>query len=236
MFSHMYGDVEHIVVSVSPKLYPLCKNEARVRKLVLKALEDRGVVGGCLIPHWARFDPDNRHWYLGVHYHVIGFVGVKGGFRRCRGCKHCDDKGSRFFCGGCDGFYGLSKKCWEKDGIIVEVLGKRKSIFGTAWYQLHHCTVDVSKKRAHVVTWFGVCSYRRLKIPKEARKEYDKEHRVKCRICGSELVRHGYCGCDPNVMLFYKKVRGARERIEPFLVPIVDIVERPERCGSGSYG
>lgn len=227
-----FGDVEHIIVSVDPKDYGL--DEKRIRALVLKGLMDRGIVGGCIISHWARFER-GRGWYLGVHYHCLGYV--RNGMRKCRGCKYENDKGSRFFCNGCEGFYGVSKRLWESDKLIVEVKAKRKTIFGTAHYQLHHSTFDVSKKRAHVVTWFGIASYRRMKIPKGARKEYDAKRKPKCRICGLPMVRHDYCGRDLNILAWFKKRRGAREKVEPVFLPACDLVERPERSkwGSGSY-
>ena len=131
----------------------------------------------------------------------------------------------------------MSKKCYGSDRIICEVKEKRKSIFGTCWYQAHHMGIRTDQKRTTTVTYFGVCSYRRMKIPKEARKEYDKERKVKCRICGSELIRHEYCGCDPNVLAFFKKRRGAREKVESFYGLASDFVESPEvrKWGSGSY-
>jgi hypothetical protein len=227
----VFGDREHIIVSVDLKFWGW--DEEKIRKYVLKGLKSRGVVGGCLIPHWARFDHNNRCWRLGVHYHVIGFI--RGGFRKCRGCNHVNEKGSRFFCGGCDGFYGVSKKCWKSDRLIVEVKGKRESVFGTAWYQLHHATIRVDK-RSHLVKWFGVCSYRKMKIPKEARKEYNEKRKPKCRICGSVMVRHEYCGHDLNVIAWFAKHRSAREKVERFFGLACDFVERPEKWGSGSYG
>jgi hypothetical protein len=228
----VFGDVEHIIVALDSKYWYF--DEKTIRKLVLKGLKNRGVVGGCLIPHWARFDHDKWRWKLGVHYHVLGYI--RGGFRKCRGCPYVNDKGSRFFCKDCEGFYGVSKKFWKSDGLIVEVKDKRKSIFGTAWYQLHHATIRTDKKRSHVVTWFGVCSSRHLKISKEARREYKEKRRAKCRICGSPLVRHEYCGRDLNVLAWFKKRRGAREKVEPVFLPACDLVERPEKWGSGSYG
>jgi hypothetical protein len=233
-FDHVaFGDVEHIIVSVDPKDYSF--DEVKVRRLVLKGLDSRGVVGGCIISHFARFEFGTRGWHLGVHYHVLGFV--RGGMRKCRGCSHGLDKGSRFFCKGCSGFYGRSKECFAKDRLIVEVKDRRKSVFGTAWYQLHHATFDVSKKRSHVVTWFGVCSYRRLKIDKALRKAYDMKRKPKCRICGSVMVRHEYCGRNPDVLAFFRRVRGSREKVERFYDLAVDYVERPEvrKWGSGSY-
>jgi hypothetical protein len=228
-----FGDPEHIIISVDPRYYGW--SEEHIRKYVLKGLKNRGVDGGCLIPHWARFKR-GLGWYLGIHYHVLGFI--RHGFRKCRGCSHVNEKGSRDCCKGCSGFYGVSKKCWKKDRLIVEVKGKRESVFGTAWYQLHHATFDVSKKRHGIVKWFGICSYRRMKIPKEARKEYDKKRKPKCRICGSLLVRHEYRGHDLNILAWFSKRRGAREKVEWFFGLASDFVERPEikKWGSGSYG
>jgi len=226
-----FGDVEHIIVSVDPSDYGLSEDELNAK--VLEGLKARGVVGGCIIPHHARFER-GRGWYLGIHKHVLGYI--RGGMRRCRGCSHVNEKGSRFFCKGCSGFYGVSKEFYKKDKLIVEVKDKRKSVFGTAWYQLHHATIRRDKKRVHVVKWFGICSYRKMKIPKEARKEYDAKRKPKCRICGSELVRHEYCGHDADVLAWFKKCRGAREKVEPFFGLASDFVERPEKWGSGSYG
>lgn len=43
-------------------------------------------------------------------------------------------------------------------------MGERRTVGGTAWYQLNHATVKVGVKCFRVVTWFGVCSYRKLKV------------------------------------------------------------------------
>ena len=122
----------------------------------------------------------------------------------------------------------------EVDGCYVKVKGKRKSVWGTAFYQLHHSTIRTNKKRFRVVSWFGVVSYRRLKVSKELRAEYDEKHRKKCPICGSALVRHEYCGRDSNVIALFRKRRGARETVEGFFDKASDWVEVGER-GSGSY-
>ena len=74
-----------------------------------------------------------------------------------------------------------------KDGWIVKVLGERKTAFGTAWYQLNHSSFDKTKKRFHISTWFGVCSYRKLKVTPEKRKEI-------CPICQHELKDIKYVG------------------------------------------
>jgi hypothetical protein len=229
-----WGEIEHFIVAVPLQYYGFSLD--KIRKLTEKALLARGI-HGCIIEHGARFDFAKGGWYWSPHIHVLGFV--RHGMRKCRGCVHCDEKGSRFFCDGCSGFYGLSKKLYRKDRFIVEVKGKRKSVFGTAWYQLHHCTVRVDRERCHVVTWFGLVSYRKMKIPKEAREEYDEKRKPKCRICGMGYSRYGYVGHDAVILGLMKKRRGAREKVEPYFDWACDYVESPEpsrrRWCSGSY-
>ena len=82
---------------------------------------------------------------------------------------------------------------YEKDGCIVKVKGKRKSVYHTAWYQLNHSSIKKGVKRFHVATWFGVCSYRKLKVTVEYRKSV-------CPICRHELVEHRYFGNNPDVL------------------------------------
>ena len=88
---------------------------------------------------------------------------------------------------GCDGFVNRNYREHEKDGLYFKVKGKRKTVFGTAWYLLHHSAIDVSKKRFHVYTYFGVVSYRKLKVTVEKYKDL-------CRICKHERVWHDYFG------------------------------------------
>lgn len=57
----------------------------------------------------------------------------------------------------------------------------------TAWYQLNHASIKVGVKRFRVATWFGCCSYRKLKVTVERKKDL-------CPICGSELERLRYSG------------------------------------------
>jgi hypothetical protein len=83
-------------------------------------------------------------------------------------------------------------------------LGERKSAFGTAWYQLNHASYDKTKKCFHIATWFGVCSYRKLKVTPEKRKEI-------CPICQHELVYINYVG----------KTCVINGRIAPIIVEIV---------------
>jgi hypothetical protein len=69
----------------------------------------------------------------------------------------------------------------------------RKTVGGTAWYQLSHASYKVTAKRANVVTWWGTCSYRRLKV------KIEKESCV-CPICQHDLVRLKYSGDNAEIL------------------------------------
>jgi hypothetical protein len=168
-----FGVVEHVVASVPVRDYGLDFNELRLK--AVKALFDRGIVGGVLIFHGFRYNL-RHYWYWSPHFHVLGFI--LGGYM-CRGCK----KG----CVGCNGFEGRTRRMFERDGYIVKVLGERKTVGGTAWYQLNHASIKVGVCRFHVATWFGNCSYRKLKVTAEMRKQV-------CPICNHELVKLWYFG------------------------------------------
>jgi hypothetical protein len=180
--SKQHGFVEHFVVSVPLEWYALSFDD--LVKRVLKALKNRGVVGGVMIFHRDRFrgkgytDP-----YWSFHFHVLGFASDRD---KCRSCKKTCFR-------GCGGFVDRNYRLNEKDGCLVKVLGKRKSVVGTVWYQLHHSSYRVGAKRHNVVRWFGVCSYRRLKvvIPKVIHK---------CPLCGNDLVGCQYVGDDPEIL------------------------------------
>lgn len=182
-----FGLAEHIVVSVPQKDYGL--SYEALRSKAVKVMAARGIHGGCLIFHAFRYHHANETyvgeaagWFWNPHFHVIGFV--DGGYGRCRGCPK-----TAFDCFSCDGFEARTRRCFEKDGYIVVVLGKRKSVFGTAWYSLNHASVKRGVTRFHVVTWFGTSSYRRLKL-----KKADRIRRDVCPICGADLVRLRYVG------------------------------------------
>jgi hypothetical protein len=107
-------------------------------------------------------------WYLSFHFHLIGFI--DGGYAQCRHCsKNTQD------CLACNGFEGRTCREYFKEGgkddagnsgsgRIVDVKGARKTIHGTAWYQLNHSTLVHGAKRSCVTTWFGVCSYVQLRL------------------------------------------------------------------------
>lgn len=200
--SKRFGVVEHIIASVPKNLYSL--DIVGLRRECRKALLLRGVWGGCMIFHAFRCH-NKSDWYWSPHFHVLGYL--RGNFRysRCRGC----DKLNTLFCslGDCDGFEATTRRENKKDGWIVKiakkdgVAGKRKSVKGSAWYQLSHASVKKDSSHFRVFTWFGVCSYRNLKVV--AKKRVDL-----CPICDEELVR----------LLYYGFRRIVKSRDSPYFV------------------
>ncbi len=149
--ARLYGHVEHIGVTIPPEFYNL--SYADLRKKVLDLCMRLGIIGGCLIFHGFRYN-ERKEWYWSPHFHVLGFV--QGGVA----CHHCKVKCFK----GCGGFRDKCYRLFEQDRCIVDCYGERKTVGGTAWYQLNHAAVLTDVKRFHVVTWFGCCSYRRLKV------------------------------------------------------------------------
>ena len=197
--SKRFGVAEHIIASVPKSDYGLDFEKLRLK--VVKILNARGIVGGVLIFHGFRyrsydvFNNDIRNmrgWYWSPHFHCIGFI--LEGYAQCRRCPKFENK-SIYTCAGCSGFEARTRRLFEKDGYIVKVKGERKTIMGTAWYQLNHSSVKVGVARFHVATWFGNCSYRKLKVFIEKRKEL-------CPICQHELVTLRYTG---NKCFVYNK-------------------------------
>ena len=186
--SKRFGLVEHIVVSPPSRLY--VKSLEDLRKIAHKIMFNRGIIGGSMIFHGFRYANHQESMRKGVcfgwrwspHFHVLGFVGGEG-YGRCRKCKGAD-------CFECNGFEGITRKEHKKDGWIVKVLEKRKTVGGTCWYQLNHCSVRRGSKKSHATTWFGVCSYRKLKLINGA----DVGIHSTCPICSSDLVRIRYLG------------------------------------------
>jgi len=217
-----FGKAEHVVVSLPIGDYGLGYED--LRNKVIRILESRGVIGGCLIFHGFRYNTV-RLWYWSPHFHVLGVI--KGGYG-CRDCNH-----ERGDCRSCSGLNGREVRGFEKDGYIVKVMGKRKTIFGTAWYQLNHSTIRTNVRRPHACTWFGVCSYRKLKVKVEKKKSL-------CPICGEELVKLHYLGVRRIV-----KERDSPDFVSSFLDDLVDSDGSLNWCeassgslvksGSGSY-
>ena len=195
--SKKFGLVEHICASVPVRDYGL-PYEA-LRRKAKKVLVDRGIVGGTLIFHGKRFSM-GKGWYFSPHWHFLGYI--LGGYDKCRRCtnKVCVGRDNSFV--NCDGYEARTRRLRVEDGYIVKVLGKRKTIMGTAWYLLNHATYDSTKKRFHIYTWLGVCSYRKLKVTVEKYKEL-------CPLCHSELIDIEYLGV--------KSLSSERNSIEDYL-------------------
>lgn len=87
------------------------------------------------------------------------------------------------------GFIKWSLKLCNKTGWVVKNLGYRKTISGTAYYQLSHCGVH---EHFHAVTWFGKLSYGKMKIGKMPEPE-----KPKCPICKRTLVKLIHLGGRP---------------------------------------
>ena len=173
-----FGKVEHILVSVAVADRDL--SEVVMRKKCRKALFSRGVIGGCMIFHGYRIDKKRGVLVWSPHYHCLGFV--EGGYGRCRDCER------KWNClKGCGGFDDRAWQSYQKDGYYVKVFAQRKTVFGTAFYQLNHATIRVGVKRFHTVTWFGVCGNRKF-------KSANVSVAVVCPVCESEMVRSVYVG------------------------------------------
>lgn len=173
-----FGKAEHVTVSVPVVDRNLSEVVLRVK--CRDALRDRGVVGGCMIFHGFRIDRERECLVWSPHYHTLGFV--EGGFDRCRDCVH-----ARSDCGLCDGLKGREVRGFARDGYLVKVFDRRKTVFGSAHYQLNHATVRVGIRRFQSVTWFGSCSYRKFKGEVLVSQDV-------CPACDGEMVRSFYVG------------------------------------------
>lgn len=172
------GVPEHTSVSVSAADCHL--SMLALRQKVASVLFDRGCTGFCLIPHARRIDRRNKRLKRSVHFHAISFI--EGGFDRCRECVHDRDD-----CASCDGFKGKEVRGYAKDGYIVKVHDRRKTIEGTALYQLGHSTTRLGIKKYTIVTWWGTMANRKYKgrpLPVEDN----------CPVCSGEMVRSIHVG------------------------------------------
>ncbi len=235
-----FGQIEHIMVSPPPKHYDRLKTpekERVFRRIKLKRVLDKnGIMGGLVIFHPARYANARKArrmgirkgWYFSPHYHIVGFI--KGGYSRCRCCKY-NNKYDRDRCRSCEGFEGRKRRVNVQNGFYVKVLDERQTIWGTVYYQLDHCGVTVENSGYHNVTWFGVCSYRALKMKKGDYEEVGQEHET-CPLCKHDLVPLRYMG--------FEWERLAREFwVKEFEEPLYDargmpiwvIKEKPPWCG-----
>jgi hypothetical protein len=133
----------------------------RLRSKAYKIAKEAGFRGGSAIFHPFRRHP-RKGWYFSPHFHMIGY-----------------------------GWIDWSRADFERSGWVVKNIGIRRTVEGTAFYQLTHCGLSVKKgesadgrlyRSVHSVTWFGKLAYNKLRIAPEPEKEHI------CPICGMELV------------------------------------------------
>ncbi len=153
-------------------------------------MSNRGIIGGSIIFHGFRYANKKEAkikgvpfgWRWSPHFHVLGFVVAKG-MVNAENAKAVTVMLAKAL--------KVRQDAKKKDGWLVKVLDKRKTVGGTCWYQLNHCSIQRGSKKSHATTWFGACSYRKLEII-NGEKDVGIQH--KCPICDSELVHVRYLG------------------------------------------
>ena len=153
-----YVAVEHLQASVPKKDSGLSYADMSAKAIM--GLKSSGAVGGCVIFHSHRKDYDARDLFYSPHFHSLCYL--KSSYDRCRACVKVG------VCWTCDGFEGVTRRAHVDDGWIVGlaknengVVEKRKSLFGTSWYQLEHSGLKVGVKRFQIVKWWGLLSNRK---------------------------------------------------------------------------
>lgn len=195
-----YGEIYHCMVSVPVADRSL--SEFAMRKKARLALKNRGMSGGAMIFHGFRIDKERQVLTWSCHYHYLGFI--KAGYF--------------------EGFEARTREWYKKDGCIVRVFAKRKTVFGTAWYQINHATIRLGVKRHHVITWMGNCAKHMFKSAKVKAQSV-------CAVCGEDMVKAMYMGkkrivkdighvdyvpvfaherLDENGELYFVPIRGSR--------------------------
>lgn len=151
------GQPIHYIESVPQSLWHLSKDQ--LTQLAYQIGKKVGFLGGSVMYHPFRETEDGR-WYFSPHFHFLGFGWIKG-----------DAVGKEY----------------SESGWICKNLGVRKSVFGTAYYQLTHCGVWYGEGKKHSVTWFGELAYNKLSTP----KHLDQVH---CPVCGSPMHKVVWIG------------------------------------------
>lgn len=128
----------------------------KLRAKVYAVSKKSGIIGGSCIFHPFRENEFTKKWHFSPHFHILGFGWVRG-----------------------------TKAGYIKHGFVVKNVGIRKTVFGTALYQLSHAGIH---DKYHTITWFGKVSYNNLHVLPMV-----KEPQV-CPICGSKLRPLWYFG------------------------------------------
>lgn len=154
----------HVSISSPPDTwdqYNDKKKYSKMRRKVIKRLKMWGIHGGCLIFHPYKGD-NKRGWHYQPHFHTL-----------------------------CDGWLEDHKTLGPKlNGWVVRNHRIRKTLGGTAWYQLSHAGIRPGN---NAVGWFGSMAYNKLqKIPETPAE------RPMCPVCGDLLSRVIYLGDGDN--------------------------------------
>lgn len=176
-----FGEVEHFTVSFPREYWDLPMSV--LRKMAEGGCLRRGFLGAALIPHGRRINRKCKTLKWGPHFHGLGFI--RGGYDVCRGCSSFV---SRVDCFSCTSFDGRTRRENEKDHLIVRVFEKRKTVLGTATYQLSHATMKVGVRSEHIVTYFGVLANKSI-------KSFKPEVVRACAVCASVGVRNVMSRC-----------------------------------------
>jgi hypothetical protein len=147
----------HLVVS--PKIADICTlSYEDLRRKAYVISKKSGFLGGSCIFHPFRENELSKEWYFSPHFHMIGY-----------------------------GWIEHTKEGYEAHGWVVKNVGLRKTVSGTALYQLSHAGVH---EKYHTITWFGSLSYNKLRAPPQPEKEEI------CPICGAKLRALWYFGSE----------------------------------------
>jgi hypothetical protein len=148
----------HVIVSVPKRLYNLRFDFVEIKRRAYSVLKKTGFLGGSCIFHPFRMNKKLNRWYFSPHFHVIGYGWIHG-----------------------------TKENYNRHGWIVKNARVRKTVFGTAMYQLSHAGIHEGH---HTVTWFGRLSYNKLKVfPMPEVEE-------RCPICKQKLQGLWYFGSE----------------------------------------
>lgn len=148
-----------IHVTVSPPRSEWGKDPSELRRKSYVLAKKVGFFGGSCIFHPFRQNKVSGEWYFSPHFHLIGFGWIKG-----------------------------TAHLHSHTGYVIKNIKVRKSVFGTAFYQLTHAGIFYGPNKKHTVTWFGSMGYNKLKIPK---KPEDPE---KCPYCDTPLYALQWIG------------------------------------------
>jgi len=127
-----------------------------LRRRTYSISKESGFRGGSCIFHPFRENDLTKEWYFSPHFHLIGYGWIQG-----------------------------TKEGYARHGWIVKNVGLRKTVSGTALYQLSHAGIH---EKYHTVTWFGTLSYNKLKVPRQL------PSKETCPICGERLRPLIYVG------------------------------------------